>query len=105
MKKERFFLFAVIRFIRSAPTRIMNIPTKYIKVPTQADLPKNEPAKRDITGSFAPQGIKGVSIAVARLSLSSLIVLHAIIPGMEQPVPITKGMIFPNKHVNTCFIF
>ena len=54
--------------------------------------PKNTPAKRAITGSFAPQGIKGASIAVALRSRSSRIVLHAITPGMEQPVPITNGI-------------
>ena len=74
------------------------MPTKYIIAPTQGESPKNTPAKSAITGSFAPQGINGVSIAVALRSLSFLMVLQAITPGIEQPVPITKGIIdLPDK--------
>ena len=68
------------------------MPAKYIEVPTQALSAKKTPANNEITGSLAPQGINGVSIAVALFSLSFLIVRHAIIPGMAQPVPITKGI-------------
>ena len=53
---------------------------------------KNAPAKSEITGSLAPQGIKGASIAVALRSRSSLIVLEDIMPGTAQPVPTTKGI-------------
>ena len=78
--------------------KIRNIPTKYIRVPTQLASLKNAPAKRAITGSFAPQGIKGVSIAVVLLSRSFLIVRHAMIPGIAHPVPITMGIMdFPER--------
>ena len=50
------------------------------------------PAKSEITGSFAPQGIKGAIIAVALRSLSLRMVLQAITPGIAHPVPTTKGM-------------
>ena len=43
-------------------------------------------------GSFAPHGINGVSNIVIRLSASDSIVLVAITPGIEQPVPISIGM-------------
>ena len=82
----------VILFTSRAPTKIMKIPAKYISVPTQLALLKNAPANRPITGSFAPQGIKGASIAVARRSRSLRMVRAAITPGMAQPVPMTKGI-------------
>ena len=68
------------------------MPTKYISGPTQKASAKNTPANRAITGSFAPQGMKGVSIAVALRSRSLRIVRQAIMPGIAQPVPMTKGM-------------
>ena len=46
------------------PKRISKMPTKYIRGPTQASSAKNAPTKRAITGSFAPHGMNGVSIAV-----------------------------------------
>ena len=59
---------------------------------------KKAPAKRAITGSFAPQGINGANIAVARLSRSLGIVRQAITPGTAQPVPITNGITdFPER--------
>ena len=59
---------------------------------------KNTPANNAITGSFAPQGINGVSIAVVRRSRSLRMVRQAITPGMAQPVPIIMGMIdFPES--------
>ena len=70
----------------------MAIPAKYIDAPTHAESAKNAPANRDITGSFAPQGIKGASIAVALRSRSSRIVRQAITPGIAHPVPIMKGI-------------
>ena len=73
-------------------TKMIKIPTKYIKVPTQAASPKNTPANKAITGSFAPQGIKGDNIVVALRSRSLLIVRLAIIPGTAQPIVITKGI-------------
>ena len=68
------------------------IPVKYITVLTQPALSKNAPAKSEITGILAPQGIIGVSIAVALRSRSFLIVRQAMIPGTPQPIPITKGI-------------
>ena len=68
------------------------MPTKYIRVPTQDASLKNAPANRAMTGSLAPQGIKGVSMAVALRSRSDRMVRAAITPGMAQPVPMTKGM-------------
>ena len=41
---------------------------------------------------FAPQGIKEATIIVILLSLSFSIVLVAIIPGTEHPVPIKIGI-------------
>ena len=78
--------------IRSAERSITKIPTKYIDTPTQRLSPKNAPANNEITGSFAPQGIKGASIAVVLRSRSSLIVRQAITPGIAHPVPTTKGI-------------
>ena len=68
------------------------IPAKYINVPTQGVSGKNAPTNNAITGSFAPQGINGVSIAVALLSLSFRMVRHAMMPGIAHPVPITSGI-------------
>ena len=88
----------VICLISSAPKRIKAIPTKYITGPTHVASEKNAPAKSAITGSFAPHGINVQSIAVARRSLSFLIVRHAIIAGTPQPVPITIGITdFPER--------
>ena len=63
-----------------------------MRVPTQLASAKKAPENKAITGSFAPHGINGVSIAVALRSRSLRIVRHAIIPGIAQPVPITKGI-------------
>ena len=68
------------------------MPTKYISVPTQEAFLKNAPANKAITGSFAPQGIKGASMAVALRSRSVRMVRAAITPGMAQPVPTIKGI-------------
>ena len=76
----------------SAQRRMRTMPTKYIVTPTHSEPSKNAPAKSAITGSFAPQGIKGVSIAVALRSRSLRIVRQAIMPGIAQPVPMMKGM-------------
>ena len=53
---------------------------------------KIAPEIRAITGSFAPQGIKLVVMIVIRLSLRFSIVRVAIMPGTEQPVPISIGI-------------
>ena len=45
-----------------------------------------------MTGIFAPQGMKVVSMVVALRSRSSRIVRQDMIAGMPQPVPITTGM-------------
>ena len=50
-------------------TKISRMPTKYIRVPTQEASAKNAPANSAMTGSFAPQGMNGASIAVARHDL------------------------------------
>ena len=68
------------------------MPVKYINALTQPAFSKKAPANKEITGILAPQGIKGVSMAVALLSLSFLIVRLAITPGTAQPMPITKGI-------------
>ena len=76
----------------------MKIPAKYMRVPTQPASLKKVPANRAITGSLAPQGIKGASMAVARRSRWSRMVRQAITPGMAQPVPTTKGITdFPER--------
>ena len=68
------------------------MPTKYIIVPTQLAFGKKAPLNRAITGSLAPHGMNGVNMAVARRSRSLRMVRQAMIPGIAQPVPITKGM-------------
>ena len=92
MKKDLRRLRPVIRLTSSAPTKIRAMPMKYISGATQGLSPKNAPANRAMTGSFAPQGMKGASIAVARRSRSSRMVRAAMTPGMAQPVVITKGI-------------
>ena len=68
------------------------IPTKYITCQPRMSQRKNAPANNAITGSFAPQGMNVVSIAVALLSLSSRIVRLAMMPGIPHPVPMMIGM-------------
>ena len=98
IKKDFLYLNPVIAFTSIAPGKIRIIPTKYIRVPTQGVSGKNAPTNNAITGSFAPQGINGVSMAVALLSLSLRIVRQAIIPGIAHPVPITIGITdFPER--------
>ena len=98
MKKDFLYLNPVIAFISNAPRRIKTIPTKYISGPTQDVSWKNAPTNNAITGSLAPHGINGVSIAVALLSLSLRMVRQAIIPGMAHPVPIIIGITdFPER--------
>ena len=92
IKKDLRNFCPVILFTSSAPRRISRMPTRYMVGPTQVSSLKNAPANRAITGSFAPQGIKGVSMAVVLRSLSLRIVRDAITPGIAQPVPITMGM-------------
>ena len=74
------------------------MPTKYINVPTQGVSGKNAPTNNAITGSLAPHGINGVSMAVALLSRSLRMVRQAMIPGIAHPVPITIGITdFPER--------
>ena len=54
--------------------------------------PKITPEIRAITGSFALHGIKLVVIIVILLSRKFSIVLLAIIPGTEHPVPTSIGI-------------
>ena len=93
MKKDFLYLCPVICLISKAPKKISAMPVKYISQLTQAAPPKNTPPKSAITGILAPQGIHVVSMAVARLSLSSLIVRQAMMPGMPQPVLMMIGII------------
>ena len=98
IKKDLRNLYPVTLFTSKAPRKTRAIPTRYIVGPTQEASAKNAPANSAITGSFAPHGINGVSMAVALLSLSLRMVRHAMIPGMAQPVPITIGMTdFPER--------
>ena len=78
--------------ISRAPRKMSKSPKKYDSVLTQPAPLKNAPAKRAITGIFAPQGMNVASIEVVLLSLSSLIVRQAMMAGMPQPVPMTTGM-------------
>ena len=81
-----------------APKNISAMPTMYISHETHAASAKNTPANSEITGTLAPQGIHVVSIAVARLSLSSLMVRQAMMPGIPQPVLMMIGIIdFPER--------
>ena len=64
----------------------------YIRKLTQPALSKNAPAIRVMTGILAPQGMKVVSMAVARRSRSLRMVRQAMTPGMPQPMPMTKGI-------------
>ena len=74
------------------------MPARYMVGPTQLSSRKKAPANSAITGSFAPHGMNGVSMAVVLRSLSLRIVRHAITPGIAQPVPITMGMTdFPER--------
>ena len=82
----------VILFIRSAQRNISRIPEKYISALTHPALSKNTPAKSAMIGIFAPHGMNGASIAVARRSRSFRIVRLAIIPGTAQPMVITNGI-------------
>ena len=70
IKNDFLNLYPVTLFTSNAPKKINTIPTRYMAGPTHRASEKNAPANRAITGSFAPQGIKGVSIAVALRSLS-----------------------------------
>ena len=92
IKKDLRNLYPVILFTSKAPKKINTIPTRYMVDPTHDASAKNAPANNAITGSFAPHGINGVSIAVALLSLSLRMVRQAMIPGIAHPVPMTIGI-------------
>lgn len=68
------------------------IPIKYALGATHHASLNKAPAIRAIMGSLAPHGMKMLVIIVIFLSLSFSMVLLAIIPGTEQPVPISMGM-------------
>ncbi len=61
------------------------MPVKYIRK-------LKAPANRAMTGILAPQGINVASITVDRRSRSLRMVRQAIMPGMPQPVAMTKGI-------------
>ncbi len=64
----------------------------YIEGATHELSGKKEAAKSAKTGSFAPHGTKGVSIIVSLRSDSFSMVLEAMMPGTEQPVPTSMGI-------------
>ena len=98
IKNDLRNLYPVIFFTNNAPRKINTAPARYMVGPTHEASAKNAPANNAITGSFAPHGINGVSMAVALLSLSFRMVRHAMIPGIAHPVPITIGITdFPDK--------
>ena len=92
MKKDFLNLAAVIALMRRAPSSTSAIPPIYATKLTHLDSGKNAPAKRAITGSLAPHGIKVASIAVALFSLLLRIVRQAIIAGIPHPVPMIIGI-------------
>ena len=79
-------------FTSRAPRKIRTMPVAYITKLTQPAPSKKAPANSAITGIFAPQGMKGESMAVARRSRSLRMVRLAMMPGTAQPVVMTKGM-------------
>ena len=92
IKKDFLYFCPVILLTSNAPRSTNKIPTRYIVAETHHASAKNAPANKAITGIFAPHGIKGVSIAVVRRSLSLRIVRLAMTPGIAHPVPITIGI-------------
>ena len=98
MKNDFLYFIPVTALTSKAPKRIKSIPTKYISGPTHGASEKNAPANNAITGSLAPHGINVASIADVLLSRSLRIVLHDMIAGIPQPVPITIGItVFPER--------
>ena len=98
IKNDLRALYPATLFTSKAPKKIKTIPERYITVLTQPAPSKNAPAKRAITGIFAPHGINGESIAVALRSRSFFIVRLAIIPGTAHPIVITNGITdFPER--------
>ena len=92
IKKDFLYFCPVILFTSRAPRRTSTMPTRYMVADTHQASAKKAPANRAMTGIFAPQGMKGVSMAVVLRSLSLRMVLEAMTPGMAHPVPITIGM-------------
>ena len=86
--RQFVFMSSAIVYGDSAPFGTLKRITK----DTQPAPAKNAPANSAITGILAPQGMKVVSIADARLSLSSRMVRQAMIAGIPQPVPMMMGM-------------
>ena len=77
-------------FLRIIPeTKTDATPIKYAVGATHHAPPNNAPAIKPTIGILAPQGIKDVVIIVILRSLSFSIVREAIIPGTEQPDPIS----------------
>ena len=74
IKKDFRYFWPVIRLTSNAPRRISRIPTRYMVADTHQASAKKAPANNAITGILAPQGMKGVSMAVVRRSLSFRIV-------------------------------
>ena len=74
------------------------MPIKYADVAIKPEPPNKAPAISPTKGIFAPQGINEVVIIVILRSRSFSIVREAIIPGTEQPEPISMGIkLFPES--------
>ena len=85
---EKIFVFLSIM----PETIIAAMPIKYALGATHHAPPKSAVVIIEITGSFAPQGMKVVVIIVMRRSRSFSIVREAMMPGTPQPVPISIGI-------------
>ncbi|MPN12241.1 hypothetical protein SDC9_159553 [bioreactor metagenome] len=82
-----------IVFFNIIPDNIATpIPIIYSEGAIQALSEKKAAINMANTGHFAPQGMKGVSMMVIFLSFSFSMVLVAMIPGTEHPVPISMGI-------------
>ena len=92
IKKDFLNFCPVILLTSSAPSRNSTIPSRYMVADTHQASAKNAPANSAITGILAPQGMKGVSMAVVLRSRSLRMVRQAMTPGMAHPVPITMGI-------------
>ena len=82
----------ILVFLRIKPVTITaKIPAKY-QIGPNHHAPPQIAANIAIISVLAPQGIMDATVMVIRLSLSFSMVLVAIIPGTEQPVPTKIGI-------------
>ena len=83
----------ILNFFKIMPDIIIAIiPIIYALIATIGEPPKIAPQINAINGTLAPQGIKEVVIMVILLSETLSMVLDAIMPGTEQPVPTRIGI-------------